>query len=198
MTDPYGRGSWAPPGRPAPRGSRRRRPRWVTVGLPVLLAGVALVVAAQFVVDGRRDAQLRPSATPLTGSVVPAPELVGEWSGQGTLARCAGYDQGCPATRSVTVTIACSAAPCAVTPFDRRYGSPPFEVEGGSYQAAGPVPPDVAPTCGGVPASTALWRLDLTVRGGRLVGTYAESTLQGFDCGGTGVTWSLTLDRSGG
>jgi hypothetical protein len=164
----------------------------------VVLAALVVAVTAQLLLDARRDGQPRATAMPTTGSVVPAPELAGEWSGRGALARCAGFDEGCPSARSVVLTIDCSAGPCAVIPFDRSYGSPPLRLEDGSYRAAGPVPPAVAPTCGGVPASTALWRLDLTVLDGSLVGTYAESTLQGFDCGGTGVAWTLTLDRTPG
>jgi hypothetical protein len=69
-------------------------------------------------------------------------------------------------------------------------------LEGGSYRAAGPVPPDVAPTCGGVPTRSALWRLELTIQDERLGGSYAESTVQGFDCGATGVAWEVSLDRT--
>jgi hypothetical protein len=124
-------------------------------------------------------------------------DLAGVWSGEGSLTHCAGFeDDGCPGTLSVTLTIDCSKKRCAVTPFDRSYGSPPLRFEDGTYRAAGPVPEDVAPTCGGVPTRSALWRLELTVRDGRLSGSYAESTVQGFNCGATGVAWQVTLDRT--
>jgi hypothetical protein len=58
------------------------------------------------------------------------------------------------------------------------------------------VPAKLAPTCGGVPTRSALWRLELTVQDGRLGGSYAESTVQGFDCGATGVAWQVTLHRT--
>ena len=80
-------------------------------------------------------------------------------------------------------------------PFDATYGSPPLRFREGAYRAAGPVPPDAAPSCDGVPTSTALWRLELTVQDGQLRGSYAESTLQSFDCSGTGVAWDLVLER---
>jgi hypothetical protein len=168
----------------------------VALRLGAALAGLIIaVVAAQLVSDGRRDASPRETPQPATGSLLPPAELAGEWSGEGTLARCAGFDEGCPGRRSVTLTIDCAQQPCVVTPFDGRYGRPPVDVEEASYQASGPVPAALAPTCDGAPAATALWRLDLTVRAGRLVGSYAESTLQGFDCGATGVAWTLTLER---
>ena len=57
------------------------------------------------------------------------------------------------------------------------------------------MPANVAPRCGVVPTSSALWRLRLTVEGGRLQGSYAESTVQGFDCGATHVRWEVTFAR---
>ena len=82
-----------------------------------------------------------------------------------------------------------------MTPFDDSYGSPPLRFQDGRYRAAGPVPADVAPRCGGAPAYTDLWRLELTLQGSRLRGSYAESTVQSFDCGATGVAWDVVLDR---
>jgi hypothetical protein len=178
-----GTGSWSP-----------GRRRWA-VGTATVVAGLIAAVVVSLLIDGRRSVPGQPVPAPLSGSVVPAPELAGEWSGQGSLARCAGFDEGCPATRAVTLTIDCSAQSCVVTPFDRSYGSPPLVIEDGSHRAVGPVPPDVAPTCDGAPSASASWRLDLTVRDGRLVGSYAESSLQSFDCGGTGVSWDVVLSR---
>ena len=40
-----------------------------------------------------------------------------------------------------------------------------------------------------------MWRLELTLQGGRLVGSYTESTVQSFDCGATGLAWDLVLER---
>ncbi|MEU2349575.1 hypothetical protein [Modestobacter sp. NPDC049651] len=180
-----------------------RRTRWVVAGVVLALAGlvaVVLVVVLVAVVPDARDVDRRGAArertsAPPRGTVVPGFDLAGEWTGAGVLARCAGLDD-CARTRPVTLTIECAGQACLVTPFGPRWGRPPLRVRDGSYQAAGPVPADLAPTCDGVPASSALWRLELTVRGDRLVGTYAESTLQGFDCGATGVAWDLVLDRS--
>jgi hypothetical protein len=168
----------------------------VTTGLSLALAGLVAVVVVQLGTDGRRDAGPSPRVTPLAGSLVPSAEVAGTWSGEGSLARCAGFDGGCAAVRSVTLTIDCSRQPCDVTPFDSSYGAPPLDVQDGRFRAAGPLPAAVAPTCDGDPTSSALWRLELSVRDGRLVGSYAESTLQGFDCGATGVAWDLVLDRS--
>jgi hypothetical protein len=166
--------------------------------VPVTLAGlVAVVVAACLVVDARRSPDTRPSTTVSAGTAVPASDLEGEWSGEGALTRCAGYeDDGCPRALAVTLTIDCADDPCTVTPFDRSYGDPPLRFEDGRYRAAGPVPPELAPSCGGVPTRSALWRLELSVVEGRLGGSYAESTVQGFDCGATGVAWDVALDRS--
>ena len=182
MTDPYGGRSDAPP-------------RWATVGLPLALAGLVAVLAVAYVLVDRDEPDPPAGSAPASGSVVPSGDLAGEWSGEGVLARCAGFDAGCSRTRSVTLTIDCAAQRCVVTPGDGSYGSPPLEVEDGSHRAVGPVPADRAPTCGGTPTASALWRLDLTVLDGRLVGSYAESTLQSFDCGATGVAWTVTLDR---
>jgi hypothetical protein len=178
-------------------GPSGRPPRWATVGLPLALAAlVAVAVAVVLVLDGGRDPGPRPSTSVAAGTEVPSSELEGEWSGEGALTRCAGYeDDGCPRTLSITLSIDCSGDPCTVTPFESTYGTPPLRFEDGRYRAAGPVPPELAPTCGGVPTRSALWRLELTVVGGRLGGTYEESTLQGFDCGATGVEWDVALDR---
>jgi hypothetical protein len=183
------------------RGAPDARPgglsRWVLVGLPLALAGlVGLGVAAALVVDGRQPPDVQPVVSLSPGGPVPSAALEGEWSGEGSLTRCAGFeDEDCAGTRAVTLTIDCSAERCAVTPFQRGYGSPPLRFEDGIYRAAGPVPADEAPTCGGVPTRSALWRLELNVRDGRLSGSYAESTIQGFDCGATGLAWELALER---
>ena len=96
----------------------------------------------------------------------------------------------------MTLTIECAGQSCLVTAFDPSWGHPRLEVRAGSYRAVGPVPSELAPTCDGVPASTASWHLELTVLDDRLVGGYAESTLQGFNCGATAVAWDLVLDRA--
>jgi hypothetical protein len=186
--DPMGR----PPVAPWPRPSSRR---WATAGLgAALAASVAVVVAGHPGVDPRRSADTLPSTTRSTGSAVPSSALEGTWSGRGSLTDCAGFaGEGCPAARSITLTIDCSEQSCVVTPFDPSYGRPPLSFEDGSYRAAGPVPAKVAPTCGGTPTSTVLWRLDLAVKGGRLQGSYAESTVQGFDCGATHLRWEVTF-----
>jgi hypothetical protein len=179
-----------------PRSSPGRPPRWATVWLPLALAGLVAVLAVAYFLVDRDEADPRATSAPASGSVVPSADLAGEWSGEGVLARCAGFDEGCSRTRSVTLTVDCAGQRCVVTPGDGSYGSPPLEVQDGSHRAVGPVPTDRAPTCGGTPAASALWRLDLTVLDGRLVGSYAESTQQSFDCGATGVAWTVTLDRS--
>jgi hypothetical protein len=183
------------------RGAPAARPggpsRRILVGLPLALAGlVGLGVAAALVVDARQPPDAQPVVSLSPGSPVPSSALEGEWSGEGSLTRCAGFeDEDCAGTRAVTLTIDCSAERCAVTPFDRGYGTPPLRFQDGIYRAAGPLPADEAPMCGGVPTRSALWRLELTVRDGRLSGSYAESTIQGFDCGATGLAWGLALER---
>ncbi len=190
MSDPYGGRPWPSPTTPG------RPTRWVTVGLPVALAVLIAVVVTATLVDGRESADVLPTAPDAAGSAVPASELAGEWAGEGTLIRCAGFDDGgCAETRSITLTIDCSGTVCAVSPLDRGYGSPPLEFAEGRYRAAVPVPADVAPTFGVVPNSSALWRLELAFRAGRLGGTYAEATVQGFDCGATGVAWQVVFER---
>jgi hypothetical protein len=204
VTDPYGGGPGTspgpmgrPPGAPPSRPSSDRPALWKTVRLPVTaLAALVAVVVAAHLADTRRSAETLPGGAPSTGSAAPSSALEGEWSGEATLTDCAGFaDDGCPAARSVTLTIDCSGQPCVVTPFDRRYGRPPLRFEDGGYGAAGPVPKQVAPTCDGTPTSSAVWRLDLTVQDGRLLGSYAESTIQGFDCGATWLRWLITFDR---
>jgi hypothetical protein len=191
VTDPDGGRSGTTPG------STDRPPLRIVLGVPVAFAGLVAVVVAYLVVGGRLSAGPQPRSTSATGSTSAPSDLAGEWSGKGSLTHCAGFeDDGCPGTRSVTLTIDCSKKRCAVTPFDRSYGSPPLRFEDGRYRAAGPVPADVAPTCGGVPTHSALWRLELTLQDGRLGGSYAESTVQGFNCGATGVAWQVTLDRT--
>jgi hypothetical protein len=191
VTEPDGGRSGATPG---PTG---RPPLRIALGVPLAFAGLVAVAVAYLVVGGRPSADPQPRTTSATGSALSPSDLAGVWSGEGSLTHCAGFeDDGCPGTLSVTLTIDCSKKRCAVTPFDRRYGSPPLRFEDGTYRAAGPVPEDVAPTCGGVPTRSALWRLELTVRDGRLSGNYAESTVQGFNCGATGVAWQVTLDRT--
>jgi len=159
--------------------------RWVAVGLA--LAGLA--GAAFLVVGPRADEGALPSGRPASSA-----QLTGEWSGHGTATRCAGFDR-CAGTRELALTIDCARKRCRVVPFDREYGSPPLRYADGHYRAAGPLPPGAAPTCGGAPTSTAQWRLDLVARRGRLVGSYAESTVQSFDCGATGVAWDVVLER---
>ena len=166
-------------------GSRR-----ATVVVPlVLLAVVAGIVAYLVLADGDVRGAPSPAAVSTSSNV-----LTGEWSGEGTVTQCAGFDR-CEGTRSVSLSIDCSGKRCAVVPFDAAYGRPPLQFAGGRYRAVGPLPPGVAPTCGGAPTSTAQWRLDLALRGGRLRGSYAESTVQSFDCGATGVTWDVVLHR---
>ena len=166
--------------------------RWATRWLPLALTGVVVVlVAAYLLVDGRRGADPGPA-----GGVATSSELSGEWSGEGALTDCAGFDdEDCSGTLPIALTIDCAGKRCEVTPFDRSYGSPPLRLADGRYRAAGPLPPEVAPTCDGVPTHSALWRLELTVVAGRLVGSYRESTLQGFDCGATALAWDLVLER---
>jgi hypothetical protein len=196
VTEPYGGRAWTSD-RSTDRPLPARPPRWATVGVPVVLAALIVVaVVAYLLVLDRESAAPPPSATVPAGSAVPASELEGEWSGEGSLIRCAGVDDGCAETLPITLTIDCPGKVCAVSPFDRSYGSPRLAFADGRYRAAGPVPADVAPTCGGVPTHSALWRLELTVQNGRLAGDYAESTVQGFDCGATGVAWRVVLERS--
>ena len=166
-------------------------PRWATVWLPVALAGLVAIAVAVYLAVGERQGAATPSAD---GSPPTSSALEGEWSGDGALTQCAGFD-GCEGTRTVTLAIDCSGKRCLVTPFDRAYGHPPLRFADGSYRAAGPLPAALSPTCGGFPTSTAQWRLELVLRGGRLTGTYAESTVQSFDCGGTGVAWDVVLAR---
>jgi hypothetical protein len=169
----------------------------MTVGLPVAVVGIVAVVVVSYLVgDGRRTPGQPGISTSPSGSAVPSSALEGEWSGEGSLTRCAGFDDdGCPGTLSLALTIDCSGELCAVTPFDRSYGAPPLRFGDGRYRASGPVPPDLAPTCGGAPTRSALWRLELSIAGGRLGGSFAESTVQGFDCGATGVAWSVAFER---
>lgn len=170
---------------------RSRRTRWANVGFPVLIAVLVAVVVA---VSLRDDAPAVPA--PSTGSATPSSTLAGEWSGDGELTGCAGFDdEDCSASRAITLTIDCSDEPCLVTPFDRSYGRPPLRSEDGGYRAAGPVPADAAPTCNGAPTSSALWRLEIALVAGRLEGSYTESTIQGFDCGATHLRWEVTFER---
>lgn len=157
--------------------------------MAVGLALAGLAVVGFLLVGPRADEGSLPSRGPASSD-----QLTGEWSGHGTATRCAGFDR-CTGTRKVTLTIDCSGKRCRVVPFDREYGSPPLRFADGHYRAVGPLPPGVAPTCGGAPTSTAQWRLDLTARGARLVGSYSESTVQSFDCGATGVAWNVVLER---
>jgi hypothetical protein len=172
-----------------PRGRLRRV--WVPLAVVALLAAA---LAAYLLVRGG-DAAGRDSM-PAPGGEVTSSELTGEWSGEGMLVDCAGLDdEDCSGTRSITLSIECSAVLCEVTPFDSSYGSPPLRFEDGRYRAVGPVPPELAPTCGGSPTRSAQWRLELVAGGGRLGGTYAESTIQGFDCGATFLAWEVVLAR---
>lgn len=170
-----------------------RPPRRIPLGLLLTLAVLLVLGVVTLLALDRRDA---PEVATGPGELLPASELAGEWSGDGSLTRCAGLeDEDCSGTRPIALTIACRSDVCTVTPVDRRYGTPPLRFEDGAYRAAGPVPPDVAPRCGGVPTRSALWRLELTARDGRLVGSFAESTVQGFDCGATGSAWEVALER---
>ncbi len=164
--------------------------------LAVSLVGSVVLAVALLMLVGDRPSPDPGARITSSGPVLPA-LLAGEWSGEGAVTRCAGLEgEDCSGTLPITLTIDCARNPCAVTPFDPRYGAPTLRFEDGTYRAAGPVPPELAPLCGGVPASSALWRLALTVREGRLEGRYSESTLQGFDCGATGAEWDVTLDRT--
>ena len=178
------------------RARQGRTPRWAVVGFPLaFIALVGIVVAVHAVVHQPRVIT-QPNGPLPSGSAVPSSALAGDWSGEGALTDCAGFnDKDCRGTRSITLTIVCSGNACRVTPFDDTFGSPPLRFEDGSYQAAGPVPAELAPTCGGTPTRSAQWRLDLTAMDGRLSGAYAESTIQGFDCGATWLRWVVTLER---
>jgi hypothetical protein len=171
----------------APPGRRRIR---ILIAVLVLVA--AGLLAGLLVRDGDPPGR---DGVPADGGAVPPAELTGEWSGEGTLTDCAGIDGDCSGERSIDLVIECSAGLCAVTPFDRGYGKPPLRFEDDRYLAAGPLPPEVSPTCGGHPTRSALWRLELVAGGGRLGGTYAESTVQGFDCGATFLAWEVVLER---
>ena len=198
MSDPFGGWSRSSSGAGRPRGPRPGGPpRWATVGIPlVLLAIVAAVVIAYLVVGDAPEDGNGPGSAPPSGSEVPSADLEGDWTGEGSLTRCAGFDdEDCSGTRPVTLSIDCAGDPCRVTPFEVTYGSPPLRFEDGRYRAAGPLPPELAPTCGGSPTRSAQWRLELVVVQGRLGGTYEESTIQGFDCGATGAEWEVVLER---
>jgi hypothetical protein len=173
---------------------RSRRSRvWLLLLLG--LAGLVVVlVVGSVLVDRRGSPDPRASTPPSAGHPVSSSELQGEWSGGGTATQCAGFDR-CDGTRTVTLTIDCSGKRCEVTPFAPSYGRPPLHFADGHYRAVGPLPAAVAPTCGGAPTSTARWRLDVTAQDGRLTGSYAESTVQSFDCGATGLAWDVVLDR---
>jgi len=169
------------------RSAGSRRPR---VAVPLVLGAVAAAVLAWFrLSDGGVQGVPSPGAAPASSTA-----LTGEWAGTGTENRCAGFDR-CAGTREITLTIDCSGKRCRVTPFADAYGDPPLRFADARYGAVGPLPPAVAPTCGGAPTSTAQWRLELTLRDGRLRGSYAESTVQSFDCGATGVAWDVVLER---
>jgi hypothetical protein len=171
--------------------------RWAPLALLAALAGIVAVVVAAVVVGGGPRLVPRPIPAPAAGPALPPSELAGRWSGTGVLTDCAGFDDGgCPRSPSLTFTISCSVQPCTVTAVDRGAGSPPLRFEAGRYRAAGPVRPEVAPTCVGAPSSSAMWRLDLVVSEGRLVGSYEQSTVQNLDCGATSVEWSVALDRT--
>jgi hypothetical protein len=166
------------------------------VGIPLVLAGIVAAVVVGYLLVGDREHVVPAGGAAPSGREVPSSELAGEWAGEGSLTHCAGFDdEDCSGTRQVTLSIDCSAEPCVVTPFEPAYGSPPLRFEDGRYRAAGPLPPELAPTCGGVPTRSAQWRLELVVVQGRLGGTYEESTIQGFDCGATGVEWEVVLTR---
>lgn len=170
---------------------RRRRRVWV----PLAVVGVLVAGLAAYLVARGGDATGRDPLPARGGEVAPS-ELAGDWSGEGRLTDCAGLeDEDCSGTRAITLRIECSAVLCEVAPIDGGYGAPPLRFEDGRYRASGPVPPEAAPTCGGQPTRSALWRLELVAGGGRLGGTYAESTVQGFDCGATFSAWEVVLER---
>jgi hypothetical protein len=175
-------------------GMTRRSPRWATSGLPLVLAALVLVaVAALVLVERREGGQPQPATSSGAAS---SSGLAGTWSGEGSLATCAGFaDEDCKGTLSLTLTIECSGRRCVATPFDRSYGHPPLRLEDGAYAAVGPLPTDVAPACEGVPTTSGQWRLRLVEGRGRLGGTYQESTIQGFDCGATNLSWDVVLER---
>ncbi|WP_369133003.1 hypothetical protein [Modestobacter sp. I12A-02662] len=158
------------------------------------LAGILAVVVAA-VVDDRPRTLSRPIPAPAAGPALPPSELAGRWSGTGSLTDCAGFDD-CPRTPSLTLAISCPGESCTVTAVGRGAGSPPLRFEAGRYRAAGPVRAEVAPACVGAPSTSAMWRLDLVVSGGRLVGSYEQSTGQSLNCGATSVEWSVTLART--
>ena len=197
MSDPFGGWSRSSPGAGRTRGSRAGGPpRWATIGIPLALVAIVAAVVVAYLVAGDDPEPGAPSGS-ATPSAAGSSELAGEWSGEGSLTRCAGFDdEDCSGSREVTLLIDCTAQPCVVTPFDRSYGSPPLRSTDGRYRAVGPLPPELAPTCNGVPTRSAQWRLELVVVQGRLGGTYEESTIQGFDCGATGVEWEVVLERS--
>jgi len=154
------------------------------------------VALATYLVTRDQGGTAAPAGIPSTGAEVPLSELEGEWSGEATQTDCAGFDdEACTRSRTVTLTIDCEPAVCVVTPVDESYGTPPLRFQDGRYRASGPVPPEAAPTCGGAPTRSALWQLDLVAGGGRLGGTYRESTIQGFDCGATFLAWEVVLER---
>jgi hypothetical protein len=198
VTGPHGGAptTSAPGGGPHPRPGRPSGR--LLAGLLLALVGLAgLGAAAALVVDGRQPSGAPSTVSLSPGDEMPAAELEGEWAGEGSLTRCAGFeDEDCAGTRAITLTVDCTSGGCSVTPFDSGYGTPPLRFEDGIYRAAGPVPADDAPTCGGVPTRSALWRLELTARDGRLSGSYAESTVQGFDCGATSLEWGVVLERA--
>ncbi len=171
--------------------------RWAPLALLAALAGIVAVVVAVVLAGGGPGLVLRPVPAPSAGPALPPSELAGRWSGTGSLTDCAGFDDGgCPRTPPLTLTISCSRQPCTVTAVDRGAGSPPLRFEAGHYRAAGPVRAEIAPTCVGAPSSSALWRLDLVVSDGRLVGSYQQSTGQTLDCGATSVAWDVAFART--
>jgi hypothetical protein len=173
-----------------------RPPRWRSVWGPLAVVALAVALLAGYLVADDSGRTPAPESIPSTGGEVTPSELEGEWSGEGTLTDCAGFDdEACSGSRTITLTIDCAPVVCVVTPLDGGYGAPPLRFDDGRYRAAGPVPPELAPTCGGAPTRSALWQLQLVAGGGRLGGTYQESTIQGFDCGATFLAWDVVLER---
>ena len=112
--------------------------RRATVVVPLLLlAVVAAVLAYLYLADRGVQGAPAPGAAPGSSSA-----LTGEWSGEGTVTQCAGFDR-CEGTRSVSLTIDCSGKRCAVVPFAATYGRPPLRFADGRYRAVGPLPPAV-------------------------------------------------------
>ena len=155
--------------------------------LPLALPpSLSLVVAAYLVDRGPRSPVDRLGAPAAADSAVPSAELAGEWSGEGAVTRCAGFAPGCDRTLPIQLTIDCSGKRWRSCRSTAGYGSPPLRFR---RAAIGP-PGRSLPTSRRRAAAAHEHRdlaAELAVREGRLTGSYAESTVQSFDCGATGV-----------